>query len=263
MKEEPCETAPAGPAGEAGCPMPNAGVLGEPPGPRASRVETWRSLHSGLGEPAFNMALDEALLATAPELGQPVLRFYGWTEPAATFGYSQRYADVEKLTPLRPLIRRPTGGGVVPHDRDWTYTLVFPPNHGWYRLRARESYERLHAWLQRAFERLGLATDLAPTPAAGPPTHCFVRPEQFDVLWRGAKIAGAAQRRTKTGLLIQGSVQPPAGCERAAWEDAACALATDSWQVAWRVWIPEPDWLAQVNDLARRKYALDAYNRRR
>ena len=33
--------------------------------------------------------------------------------------------------------------------------------------------------------------------------------EKFDLLWHGKKIAGAAQRRDKSGLLIQGSVQPP------------------------------------------------------
>ena len=43
---------------------------------------------------------------------------------------------------------------------------------------------------------------------AGP---CFAGYEKFDVLWHGKKIAGAAQRRNKLGLLIQGSVQPIAG----------------------------------------------------
>ncbi len=228
-----------------------------------SNSEPWLLLASGPGAAVWNMALDESLLGAAPDLGRPVLRFYGWTEPAATFGYSQRYADVERLTPLRPLIRRPTGGGVVPHDCDWTYTLVFPPNHWWYRLRARESYERLHAWVQRAFRGLGVATELAPTAAAGPPTHCFVRSEQFDVLWHGAKIAGAAQRRTKSGLLIQGSVQPPRDCERAAWEREVCRLATEDWGAAWEAWTPEPARLAQAHGLALRKYALAAYNCRR
>ena len=55
------------------------------------------------------MAFDEALMAGASRLGQPVLRFYGWTEPAATFGYFQKIEEIERATPLRPLVRRPTG----------------------------------------------------------------------------------------------------------------------------------------------------------
>jgi len=91
----------------------------------------WLLLRQGKNAADYNMALDEALLQSAPELGRPVLRFYGWLEPAATFGYSQRYAEIEKLTALRPLVRRPTGGGLVPHDADWTYSLVFPAGHFW------------------------------------------------------------------------------------------------------------------------------------
>jgi lipoate-protein ligase A len=169
----------------------------------------WHLLQSGPGHSAFNMALDEALLQAMPRLGQPVLRFYGWTEPAASFGYFQKYADVERLTLLRPLVRRPTGGGLVPHDADWTYSLAIPPGDPWYSLTAMESYRRVHEWIQAAFTRLSIATDLASTcrkPQAG---QCFQGHEQFDVLWRGQKIAGAAQRRTRDGLLIQGSVQPP------------------------------------------------------
>ena len=32
------------------------------------------------------------------QTGAPVLRFYGWTEPAATFGYFQKYVDVAATT---------------------------------------------------------------------------------------------------------------------------------------------------------------------
>ena len=88
--------------------------------------------------------------------GRPVLRFYGWTEPAATFGYFQKYADVERATRLRPLIRRPTGGGIVPHDADWTYSLVFPPGHEWHSLKAEESYRRVHEWIRSAFAKLNI-----------------------------------------------------------------------------------------------------------
>jgi lipoate-protein ligase A len=37
--------------------------------------------------------------------------------------------------------------------------------------------------------------------------ECFANPVPADVLVNGQKIAGAAQRRTRTGLLQQGSIQ--------------------------------------------------------
>jgi lipoate-protein ligase A len=46
-------------------------------------------LQSGANPSAYNMALDEALLEALPRLRTPVLRFYSWTERAASFGYFQ------------------------------------------------------------------------------------------------------------------------------------------------------------------------------
>jgi lipoate-protein ligase A len=166
-------------------------------------MNSWLVLESGAGAHTLNMALDEALLEAMPRLRRPVLRFYGWTEAAASFGYFQRYSEVEWLTPLRPLIRRPTAGGIVPHAADWTYALAFPVEADWYALSARESYRAVHVWIREAFGRLGIATELAPSARKAAAGQCFVGWEESDLLWRGQKIAGAAQRRTKDGLLIQ------------------------------------------------------------
>src|SRR5437879_7130014 len=117
---------------------------------------SWYLLRSGPGGHAHNMALDAALLEAAPFLGRPVLRFYSWSEPAASFGYFQKYAEVEQMTLLRPLVRRPTGGGLVPHDADWTYSLTFPPSDAWHTLKAVRSYHRVHEWIQAAFHKLGI-----------------------------------------------------------------------------------------------------------
>src|SRR5882672_6639797 len=105
-------------------------------------AETWYLLQCGPRAAAVNMALDEALLELAPRLNQPILRFYSWDESAASFGYFQKLAEISHATPLRPLVRRPTGGGLVPHDSDWTYSLIFPPSHPWYSLKAVQSYQR-------------------------------------------------------------------------------------------------------------------------
>jgi len=210
------------------------------------------------------MALDETLLNSAGHWAKPVLRFYGWTERAASFGYSQRFADVARMTSLRPLVRRPTGGGLAPHGADWTYSVVFPPGHWWYSLRAPESYKAVHEWIRDAFARLNVETELSPCGRKELPGQCFSGAEQHDVLWQGRKLAGAAQRRNQQGLLIQGSVQPPPiGLAKADWQKAMCDVAFEKWQVTWSVFEPDTPLNRRAEELARRKYALAEYNQRR
>ena len=226
-------------------------------------MNPWFLFESGDGEATLNMALDEALLEMMPRLGRPVLRFYGWSEPAASFGYFQKYAAVESATALRPLVRRPTGGGIVPHDADWTYSLAFPAGCEWHSLRATESYRRMHAWIQTAFARLGVATELAQGCRRPGPGQCFAGYERFDLLWQGRKIAGAAQRRNRAGLLIQGSVQPPPlSLARRDWEAAMRSTGSTEFGAEWSAL--EPDALLErARELAQSKYAQPAYLRRR
>jgi lipoate-protein ligase A len=233
--------------------------------------EHWLLLHSGAGEPAFNMALDEALLETMPHLQKPVLRFYSWSVPAASFGYFQKFAEVERITALRPLVRRPTAGGLVPHDRDWTYSLLFPPYHIRHSLAAVESYRRVHLWIQAAFAALGVQTDLALRCRKAGPGRCFVGYETSDVLWQGQKIAGAAQRRNRDGLLIQGSVQPPPlSIDRAQWEKAMQAVTSDECGAsreecitAWQEFTPDQGLQERALELAAKKYSQPSFNQKR
>jgi len=221
-------------------------------------------LNSGKCGAAFNMALDEALLEAVSRPGQPVLRFYGWTQPAATFGYFQKISEVESATLLRPLIRRPTGGGLVPHDADWTYSLVFPPGHEWHALAAVESYRRVHAWIQSALAGLKVETELAPCCQKPAPGQCFIGHEKFDLLWRGKKIAGAAQRRNKFGLLIQGSIQPPPiPLARADWEKAMLEAVPGNDAVTWTKFSPDENFRARVELLTQEKFSQAGFNRKR
>jgi lipoate-protein ligase A len=224
----------------------------------------WFLLNSGKCDPVFNMALDEALLESAAQIGAPVLRFYGWTEPAATFGYFQKFSEVEAATKLRPLVRRPTGGGIVPHDADWTYSFVVPPNHDWHQLKAEGSYRRIHEWIQAAFAKLKIQTELATSAKKSALGQCFSGHEKFDLLRLGRKIAGAAQRRNKLGLLIQGSVQPPLlSISRPDWETSVCDAAQNLFAVAWTKWSPDSNLRESVGTLARQKYSQNSFNRRR
>jgi hypothetical protein len=165
---------------------------------------------------------------------------------------------------LRPLVRRPTGGGLVPHDYDWTYSVAIPPSHPWYSLPATESYQRAHDWLRLAFACLGILTELAPTALKSQPGQCFIGHERSDLLWQGRKIAGAAQRRRRDGLLIQGSIQPPPSFpRRVVLEEAVRLSAEERFGISWTELQPDPVLSDRAQLLARQKYSDPAYNQNR
>ena len=72
---------------------------------------------------ATNMAVDEVLFLTANE---PVFRSYSWIRPSVSFGYFTPWKSVVKRYSERDLVRRWTGGGIVEHGEDFTYSLVLP-----------------------------------------------------------------------------------------------------------------------------------------
>ena len=84
--------------------------------------------------------------------------------------------------------------------------------------------------------------------------------ERFDVVWKGRKLAGAAQRRTRNGLLIQGSIQPPEVGGKMQWQAAMCSIAGKEWGVEWRSFEMGSD--VQI-DALEAKYLSMEYNQRR
>jgi lipoyl(octanoyl) transferase len=150
---------------------------------------------------ALNMATDEALLETAT---QPTIRFYRWDHPALSFGYFGKFDDVANQESERDIVRRWTGGGIVFHGEDLTYSIVIPASSPAFSESSMSIYERTHRAIQSA---LGSDTELASIASAKISESCFANPVRADVLLNGRKIAGAAQRRTRRGLLQQGSIQ--------------------------------------------------------
>jgi lipoate-protein ligase A len=96
------------------------------------------------------------------------------------------------------------------------------------------------------------------------PGQCFAGWEQFDLLWAGKKIAGAAQRRNKQGLLIQGSIQPPPiALAKADWQKAMCDVAHEQFGSDWSEFIPDTKLNQHAADLARTKYSQPDFIGRR
>jgi lipoate-protein ligase A len=186
---------------------------------------TFDILPARTGSAAENMATDLLLLQRYTRADAARFRHYGWHRPAFTFGYAQRISFVRTQWPSDGHIdvcRRPTGGGVVDHRHDWTYSLVIPRGHRLEDLRATQSYREIHEALAMALGVQGVAavTKQSRDEAEEPAGVCFQRAEIYDVVHErsGEKIAGAAQKRNKHGLLFQGSIWRPACGESIDWE---------------------------------------------
>ena len=161
-----------------------------------------------------NMARDETLMTRAGSgESQATLRLYQWDPPTISLGYFQRYAEFEALPdPAGSLdvVRRLTGGGAILHDLELTYSLALPLGHDLLADGPNHLYEIAHdavigslAGLQIDSSRCGCSDDSGPTKG---PFFCFARRHAFDVLTDREKIAGSAQRRTRTAVLQHGSI---------------------------------------------------------
>ena len=173
--------------------------------------ETWDFLRSPSAGAAFNMALDETLLRSAGKRGRPLVRVYSWEKPAITFGYFQKFPA--NLADGHEVVRRPTGGGVVYHLKDTTYTVIVPPVHAFSIMATMDAYWLLHRAVAASFEA---RPDLHVAEVHSPQGQyeCFQKPVHGDVVTDGRKLAGGAQRRTKSGMLHQGSIDAKISAEQ-------------------------------------------------
>lgn len=210
--------------------------------------------------PAWNMAVDEALLRL---VGEPVLRVYAWDGAAQSLGYFQPAGEA---IPGVPMVRRYTGGGLVDHRGDVTYTLVFPRAHRISSLCMAESYRLAHEGVVKALEAAGLAgAVLVETADPDPAAACFHRAVRYDVRWGRDKVAGAAQRRTREGLLHQGSirVEPWEASQRERLRAALLENLPGALGEAGRPSGISADERARAAALERTRYGTDAWNRQR
>ena len=203
------------------------------------------------------MAVDEALLR---EVKEPVLRIYEWNDPAVSLGYFQPAI----LAPEgRSFVRRYTGGGLVDHARDVTYTLVVPRAYPWMELSAPDSYCLIHRGVQAALAACGIESEIAPLASAVESDACFQKPVRFDIVAQGHKLSGAAQRRTREGLLHQGSVLLPDPTRNVDLRRIFANAFASRLELAMTPCDLTAAETARAYDLERERYASDAWNRMR
>ncbi|KXG11247.1 biotin/lipoate A/B protein ligase family protein [Anoxybacillus rupiensis] len=181
--------------------------------------ERWRFIDSGDCSPAFNMALDEALLEWHSE-GKipPTVRFYGWNPPTLSVGYFQKVEKEIDMDAVRKnglgFIRRPTGGRGVLHDKELTYSVIVSEAHPAMPETVTEAYRVISQGILEGFRLLGLdayfavpKTEEEKASLKNPRSAvCFDAPSWYELVVEGRKVAGSAQTRQKGVILQHGSI---------------------------------------------------------
>jgi lipoyl(octanoyl) transferase len=174
----------------------------------------WRVIYTGFSDGYYNMALDEALLENFAEGSAPVLRLYGWEPAAVSVGRFQKldgFLDVEACRAKGiPVVRRITGGGMIYHHRELTYSIVCTPEQLGTGRKPLDAYRRICGFLLEFYLRLGLDADFAVNLEAGHKggreNFCFAANERYDIIINGRKIGGNAQRWLKHAVFQHGSI---------------------------------------------------------
>lgn len=224
--------------------------------PAFDRLQAWCDPVARSGPD--NMAVDELLLDSLDEC--PVLRIYDWDGPWVSLGYFQVLSEARALFPGPGVqfVRRMTGGGIVDHRIDLTYTLAVPRGHPLAEARGNESYRVIHAAVAAALGAAGIAARLLREDDQTDSAACFDKGVAWDVAGAdGRKLAGAGQKRSRAGLLHQGSILA-AGlpAEFAESLPGRFAATTTAWEPAREV-------LARAGNLAASRYGAPEWRGRR
>jgi len=166
-------------------------------------------LETGEGDCRLNMAVDEALFqAYDSAVSLPVLRIYGWNPPALSIGLFQNPLEELDLVECRrrniDFVRRMSGGGIIFHDKELTYSIVCSESDIQKACFAKEIYKYLCVFLIEAYRAMGLAAGFSLSSNKAPRSGwvCFQGREKYDIVIGGKKIGGNAQRRRR-GLIFQ------------------------------------------------------------
>lgn len=178
----------------------------------------WRWLDTGFSSPAYNMALDEAMIMLMSE-GKipPTIRFYGWLPAAISIGYFQKMQDEIDVEACKArgigMVRRLTGGRAVLHDDELTYSLIVPASHPMFPPTVIESYKVISRGILRGLELLDVPAEMVSLEGkdrtALNPNHssaCFDAPSWYEIASGGKKLVGSAQNRQMGVILQHGSI---------------------------------------------------------
>lgn len=156
-----------------------------------------------------NSNIDKALFKDFSKESIAILRIYSW-QNCVTLGAGQNIDDYKELQNeyKNNIGKRLTGGGVLFHGHDISYTILLNPNEIENR-DVKETYFLLCQFLIKFYENLGLKPHFAKDDEniiLSKSPFCQVGFEAYDIIINGKKIGGNAQKRAKNCILQHGSI---------------------------------------------------------
>jgi lipoyl(octanoyl) transferase len=176
-------------------------------------MKEWHFIHEKKpAKGAWNMAVDDYLFQNLSPVPETYLRFYSWKTPTASLGYSQKLEKVLDENFCREngidIVRRLTGGKLVLHFREVTYSLC-SSDVDLFTSTLKGSYRLLSQALISGFKKMGIPAALSQPPPqnyARGNLPCFSYPAEDEIEVDGKKICGSAQKRTGGKFLQHGSI---------------------------------------------------------
>lgn len=174
-------------------------------------------MKDGLHNGHTNMKIDKGIAhACGKGLTPSTLRFYGWSPPAVSIGYSQRpERDIDIDYCKRygiDIVRRPTGGRAVLHDCELTYSIIFEEGNKVILGDLQATFKVISESLIIGLRYLGIDAQLADGKRdrvdrlCNRDPACFSSHSPYEILINGKKIIGSAQRRFQGVILQHGSI---------------------------------------------------------
>ncbi|MDD2716372.1 MAG: hypothetical protein PHW04_10835 [Candidatus Wallbacteria bacterium] len=162
---------------------------------------------------AVNMARDEFLFRFASGQAEKIVifRFYTFSPACLSLGVfqSSKGIDLPWIHSLgMEVIRRPTGGRAVLHQYEITYSIVFPLEGSIFSGSIKDSYRKISELIKEVLEQLKIDCELSHPDLDDYQENfdCFRSPSYFELIHRGKKILGSAQKREKNCCLQHGSL---------------------------------------------------------
>jgi lipoate-protein ligase A len=165
---------------------------------------------------SFNMAADRHLLDNCKDGEYVTLRLYSWKKPSITLGCMQNQTEILDFESMKrddiDWVIRPTGGRAVFHWEDLTYSFIFPKIMREMGTTVQESYSIISNCLSKGLELAGISCTAQDSYdeyfklKRETKLPCFLAPNRDEIMYKGKKLIGSAQKRTAQSVLQHGSI---------------------------------------------------------